>query len=238
MPAEELSFRIGFDGPLTEFTRAFPHVSLSLWCDWKKEVVEVAGAGERELTQLRESLAAVSPSLEMYPLDDRTHVIVADCVDLPHDFVNHAVDEAHCLNMAPTRFEDGHEIYNVVSFHEDRSRDLFRALRDGGRAVELLTKRPLKVQPLLNTRGLGVSSLLDGLTDRQIDAVLLGYRHGLYGSPRRTTAAAIASSVGLSRSTFEEHLRKAENRMIANLVPYLELHAKARRAAKPPEARP
>ncbi|HUR70043.1 MAG TPA: helix-turn-helix domain-containing protein, partial [Candidatus Thermoplasmatota archaeon] len=55
-------------------------------------------------------------------------------------------------------------------------------------------------------------------------------RHGLYTSPRATTAATIADAVGLSRSTFDEHLRKAENKLVHNLVPYLELAAKARAA--------
>lgn len=231
MSAEELQFRVAFEGTLTEFSRRNPQAVVSLWCDWRREVVEVVGAPAEEVERLRARLAQGSSFVEVYALGPATHVLVMDCIDLPHDFVYRAVDAAHCVHVPPTRFEGGFEHYTVMSFSETRSRHLFKAMREEGRAVELLQKRALDVQPLLSARSVPVLALLSKLTDRQVDALLLAARHGMYDSPRRTTAAAIADSVGLSRSTFEEHLRKAENRLLLDLVPYLELSAKARRAA-------
>ena len=233
LPAEEITFKVAFTGPLTEFTTRNPRAVVSLWCDWRREVVEITGAGSGEVDALKKTLAPMTSFLEHYELAPETHVLILDCIGLPHDFVNEAVDKSHCLNVPPTRFEAGWEHYSVVSFHETRSRKLFKELRGNGRDVELLTKRQLHVQPLLNTRNVAVPALLSGVTDRQADALLLAARHGLYNSPKSTTAAAIADSVGLSRSTFEEHLRKAENKLILNLVPYLELAAKARKAGTP-----
>src|SRR5207253_5888577 len=43
--------------------------------------------------------------------------------------------------------------------------------------------------------------------------------------PREVTTENIARSLGVSRSTYEEHLRKAENRIVGNLIPYLQLFA-------------
>lgn len=233
MPAEELQFRVSFDGKLTEFTRRNPEALVSVWCDWTREVVEVTGATLPEVERLRDAVREASSFVEVYPVTPTTHVLVMDCIDLPHDFVYRAVDDAHCILMPPTRYEHGWEHYSVMSFSEQKSRKLFQDLQEGGREVELLHKRALSRQPLLNTRSVAVPALLAGLTDRQVDALLLGARHGMYDSPRKTTAASIADGVGLSRSTFEEHLRKAENRLVHNLVPYLELAAKARKAGKP-----
>lgn len=235
MPAEEIAFRVAFDGPLTELTRAHPEATLSLWCDWKREILEIAGASEAEVKPLVAKLTERTPTTEAFALDDRTQVIVTNCIDLPHDFVNQAVDTHACLNLPPTRFESGWESYTVLSFSEQKSRAMFKAIRDSGRKVELLTKRKLSPQPLLNTRGLAPSQLFAGLTDKQAEALWLGHRHGLYGSPRRTTAASIAEAVGLSRSTYEEHLRKAENKVVANIVPHLELFMKGRKAQRETE---
>src|SRR5204863_7260530 len=44
-------------------------------------------------------------------------------------------------------------------------------------------------------------------------------------SPREVTTENIARSLGVSRSTYEEHLRKAENRIVGNPIPYLQLLA-------------
>lgn len=229
MPAEELAFKVAYEGPLTEFTGRNPNAVVSLWCDWRREVVEVAGAPESEVVALRDLLGAKSSFVEHYVVGERTHVLVMDCINLPHDFVNEAVDASHCINVPPTRFEGRWEHYNVVSFREDRSRKLFSSLRENGREVELLSKRALHVQPLLNTKSVAIPALVGDLTDRQVEALLLAARHGLYNSPRSTTASAIADAVGLSRSTFEEHLRKAENKLMLKLVPYLELSQRARR---------
>lgn len=230
MPAEEIAFRVAFEGPLTEFTKRNPRAVVSLWCDWRREVVELVGAPGDEVEKLKATLHPMTSFLEHYQLGLDTHVLVLDCIGLPHDFVNEAVDHAHCINVPPTRFEAGWEHYNVVSFGEDKSRALFDKMRARGGQVELLTKKRLHVQPLLNTKSVAVPALLSGVTDKQLDALILASRHGLYDSPRATTAAAIADAVGLSRSTFEEHLRKAENKMMHNLVPYLELASKARKA--------
>ncbi|HWH08529.1 MAG TPA: hypothetical protein VNX21_04965, partial [Candidatus Thermoplasmatota archaeon] len=186
MPAEELAFKVAYDGPLTEFTARNPAASVSLWCDWRREVVEVAGAPDPEVDALRERLAGRSSFVEHYRVGERTHVLVVDCIGLPHDFVHEAVDGAHCLSVPPTRFEGRWEHYSVVSFHEDQSRKLFHRLRENGREVELLSKRKLHVQPLLNTRSVAVPALVSGLTDRQVEALLLAARHGLYNSPRST----------------------------------------------------
>lgn len=230
MPAEEIAFKVAFEGPLTEFTKRNPRAMVSLWCDWTREVVELSGAPLEEVERLKKTLAPKSSFLEHYPVGPDTHVLVMDCINLPHDFVNEAVHDSHCVSAPPTRFEAGHEHYQVVSFSEENSRTLFEKMRAGGRHVELLKKSRLSVQPLMNTRSVAVPSLLSGVTDKQLDALVLAHRHGLYSSPRETTAAAIADSVGLSRSTFEEHLRKAENKLMRNLVPYLELASHARKA--------
>src|SRR5206468_9812537 len=58
---------------------------------------------------------------------------------------------------------------------------------------------------------------------KQSDALLKAHRYGYYSSPRDVTTESIARSLGVSRSTYEEHLRKAENRIMGNLIPYLQL---------------
>jgi len=234
MGAEQLSFRVQHPGPLQTLTSQYPTIHLALWCDWRHEVLELVGAEPEAVKALRGVLEAHTQRHEGYALDDGVHVFVIDCIDLPHDAVNKAIDAAGCINLPPTRFVEGWEHYEVVSFREDASRDLMGRIQGTGRAVELTSKRPLNVQAFLKMRGAGLAPVVESLTDRQLEAVLLAHHHGYYASPRRVTAEAIADAAGLSRSTFEEHLRKAENKLLAGLVPYLELHRRAR--AVPPPA--
>ncbi|EQD50468.1 Bacterio-opsin activator, HTH domain protein, partial [mine drainage metagenome] len=66
-----------------------------------------------------------------------------------------------------------------------------------------------------------VGALSRGLTDRQRDAILAGIRQGYYRIPRRIRTEELARSFGISRPAYEALLRKAENRLVAALFPYL-----------------
>lgn len=60
--------------------------------------------------------------------------------------------------------------------------------------------------------------LLATLTDRQREVVETAFELGYYEIPRRTTHADIAAALDLSGSTVDEHLRKAEARLMEQLL--------------------
>ncbi|MGM0605869.1 MAG: helix-turn-helix domain-containing protein [Halobacteriota archaeon] len=53
------------------------------------------------------------------------------------------------------------------------------------------------------------------LTDRQRTVLREAYRQGYFRTPREQSAAAIAASLGIARSTFAEHLARAQDRLLA-----------------------
>lgn len=65
----------------------------------------------------------------------------------------------------------------------------------------------------------------EGFTDRQLRSLVAAYEEGLFHVPARTSWNAVARSLGLSRSTFGEHLRKGQFHLLQNSYPTL----KARR---------
>ncbi|WP_327053773.1 bacterio-opsin activator domain-containing protein [Halomicrococcus gelatinilyticus] len=60
-----------------------------------------------------------------------------------------------------------------------------------------------------------VESVSDDLTDRQLAALQRAYVGGFFDWPRPVTGEEIASSMGISRSTFHEHLRAAQRKLCA-----------------------
>jgi predicted DNA binding protein len=53
------------------------------------------------------------------------------------------------------------------------------------------------------------------LSPRQCDAFELARQRGYYAYPRETTATELAGSLGLSKTTYLEHLRKAEAKLLS-----------------------
>ncbi|HEY3421498.1 MAG TPA: helix-turn-helix domain-containing protein [Methanomassiliicoccales archaeon] len=60
--------------------------------------------------------------------------------------------------------------------------------------------------------------MLSSLTARQKELLLEAKRLGYYNYPRSISAGDLAKAVGLSRSTVVEHLRKAENRLLDQVL--------------------
>ena len=61
-------------------------------------------------------------------------------------------------------------------------------------------------------------NLLDMLTPRQRDAIYLAKELGYYEWPRKVNAEKIAKHMNITKSTLIEHLRKAENSLINQIL--------------------
>ncbi len=60
--------------------------------------------------------------------------------------------------------------------------------------------------------------VLSALTQRQREALTAALKHGYYEYPRRISTEELAGKMGLTKTTLIEHLRKAENTLVSNLV--------------------
>ncbi|MBC7107264.1 MAG: helix-turn-helix domain-containing protein [Methanomassiliicoccales archaeon] len=61
------------------------------------------------------------------------------------------------------------------------------------------------------------------MTMRQIDTLVDAFQSGYFETPAKIDAEEMARHLGVSRSTFTEHLRKAEAKLIANVFPVLKM---------------
>jgi predicted DNA binding protein len=71
---------------------------------------------------------------------------------------------------------------------------------------------------LLSDLNFSPISPLNQLTGKQRDVLLMAYKTGYYDIPRRITSENLAKKLGLGDSTVVEHLRKAEQRLIRQII--------------------
>jgi predicted DNA binding protein len=67
------------------------------------------------------------------------------------------------------------------------------------------------------------NSLLGELTKKQSFALITALARGYYEIPKKVSTDKIAASLKLPRTTYEEHLRKAESKVMKAVAPLLEL---------------
>ncbi|WP_436926694.1 helix-turn-helix domain-containing protein [Halosimplex amylolyticum] len=59
--------------------------------------------------------------------------------------------------------------------------------------------------------------LAQRLTDRQREVLVTAYRSGYFQRPRERTGAEVAAQLGISPSTFSQHLRAAQRKLLCAL---------------------
>lgn len=69
-------------------------------------------------------------------------------------------------------------------------------------------------EPSLRTTATSAACVADHLTDRQHTVLDLAHRSGYYEFPRSVSGEALAESIGIARSTFHQHLRVAEQKLV------------------------
>lgn len=111
---------------------------------------------------------------------------------------------------APVRISGGREYWPVVinadKGEAQRRLDEVRETSDAEIRVEQIT-------PATGNIGRGLFRH-DPLSDRQREAFILARREGYYRWPREVSATELADELGVSRTTFLEHLRKAEVKVL------------------------
>ena len=71
---------------------------------------------------------------------------------------------------------------------------------------------------LLTEANFSPDSPLSKLTEKQREVLIAAYKLGYYDLPRRTNSEKLAKKLNIGNSTFGEHLRKAERRLLINTL--------------------
>jgi hypothetical protein len=85
-------------------------------------------------------------------------------------------------------------------------------------AIELAKKiGNFKVVSLMDAKFLH-SSPIGRLTGKQRDAIILAFELGYFDTPRKISSEQLATKLGLASSTLAVHLRRAERRLLAEML--------------------
>lgn len=223
----ELAFRLQHDCPYSEFSKNNPSVVISHWCNWSKDVFEFAYPAEesgstklaiRSLLQSRGAKvirrSSGSPNLQ---------VVLQHCAcgGLPPPTLP-TIEKHNCLNLQPMVYTEGWEWYHITAFSGSDLRALFKELERNCR-IEVTSKRSFPKSFVHENCLVSTGSLLGDLTKLQARALIGALDNGYYNFPRVATSEEIAQRLGIPRTSFGEHLRKGENKVIRAVSPYVRM---------------
>ncbi|MCU4751355.1 helix-turn-helix domain-containing protein [Halobacteria archaeon AArc-curdl1] len=221
MGLHQASFRIRHECPYRELSERYPDLTIREWYLSDCQVLELSSA-EAQTEDLLDEIDHLGTVLHQSVDDSGLHVVMQSCLCSLEDSIIERFEEHNCLYQPPTVHRHGWEHYTVIAFEEEAIRTVYKEL-EADRDIEVLSKTGLEETQIPHTMLAPVDQLFDSVTERQLEALRLALDNGYYEQPRQASITDLAAQTTVARSTYEEHLRKAENKLIKNAGQFVRL---------------
>lgn len=223
----ELAFKLQHDCPYNDFSKKYPSAVISHWCNWSRDVLEIAHSNlqENAKQETRELLRKTGAKIIRQSQASTSVQIVLQhcaCDSLPPPTLP-TIEKYNCLNLQPMVYTGGWEWYRVMAFSEQDIKKLFKDLERENCVVEVTARKSISEESVHSSLLVSAGSLLGGLTEKQTRALIAAIDNGYYDLPRGASAMEIAQRLGIPRTSFVDHLRKAQNKLIRTIGPYVRL---------------
>ena len=225
MPLFEIVFRAFYDNPFSKITKDNPSVQLYQWCNDHHDIIELVMQRPEDYSQVREGFSKSVEIVDEIDNGANMHVITRMCACGGPGTVNSYLNDPSLLVIPPIAYENGWEYFRMIAFRHEGITKLLTKLREAGFNVEILRKTPFDGY-IASSLTLSTDTLFSGLTEKQMDALLTAYAQGYFRFPRGSDLQTIASKEKIGRTTFLEHLKKGENKIITALIPHIQLFRK------------
>jgi predicted DNA binding protein len=220
----EVVFKTTYDNFYSNLSRKYPSFKKYFWCNYTNDIIEIIVENLDEYRLVIEELNEHKSSgiIEESSDQQKIHMIVKNCSCEDENTVERYISSVNMLHIFPSILEKGWEYNRILFFRHEDFEALMQRLKENGFTVEILRKVPFDGY-LSGSLTFTADALLSDLTEKQVDALLTAHRYGYYNLPRRADVQTIATKIQVPRTTFQEHLKKAENKLIAALAPYVQL---------------
>ncbi len=209
--------------PDCELSAAFPDVSMAQWCNGRKEIFEITSPDRERLMEALKGAKEKIGSFHELARHGNSILLTKDCDCFEFKSVTSIADDCGCWVIFPVTYADGRERYRIIApDRESLNRFVGEVKKDG--TVKLLSVKPAADLKAIQAIGTVPVHFFQGLTDRQLHALVTAYESGLLDVPAKKRMDRIAKEQGFSRSTYGEHLRKAVYKVIQNSYPMLKLY--------------
>lgn len=221
MSLYEASIRVKHECPYRAISERYPDLTIREWPLSDCQVLEIT-AETTPTAELIEEISQIGTVLHESEDDDGYHVVTQSCLCSLEESIIDRFEQHNCLYQSPTIYRQGWEHYTVVAFASEDIRELLSHLRSD-REIELLSKTSISEKQIPHSMLAPANQLFENITDRQLAALQLALENGYYEQPRKTSLRELADQTTVARSTYEEHLRKAENKLLTNAGQFLRL---------------
>lgn len=112
------------------------------------------------------------------------------------------------ISTTPTIISENKTIYSCIGDQENLCRLVEILKKHGGRILNMSFQKALYQK----------QDMLSVLTDKQREILITAHKYGYYDYPRRINSEKLSEKVSISKPTLVQHLRKAEGRILSEIM--------------------
>ena len=222
----DVSLKLDHALPFGNLSKTFPAANIQRWCNLEVDILEIesmkedAARIEATLRQMVKSLGARLIRINRY--SSKALEVVIGCKCAVDNSSVAMIERAGCIPVMPVSYKGGLEYCRLLAFTKDSLNGAIERLSKMSK-LEIQSKSVVARESARGAITVPVDEFLGSLTHKQLGAFMAAMQMGYYSLPKRTTIEEMATRQGMKRSTYEEHLRKAELKILQAVRPYARL---------------
>ncbi|MFA5311815.1 MAG: helix-turn-helix domain-containing protein [Methanomassiliicoccales archaeon] len=231
MKVIDAKVRIRHECSMCRLSELFPDARMAVWCNGNMDAIHISAERPADLDSILDSVQKRSVTEEILRERCSAMTVVRECA-CDGEYVPGIIQRSGCWSIGPSTYEGGYEEHRLIAPSKNRLRECVSSLRLYGK-VELSSIKTRETDETFKDLGILPVPVLEGLTERQIEVLISAHECGIFAIPARAKMDEVAKKLGMSRSTYGEHLRKAVNTLMDNSYPMLKLFANPKESLAP-----
>jgi predicted DNA binding protein len=228
MPLFEARMQVIHDCPYSRLARKYPEATIAMWCNSQSHIFEISAPSNEVMRLVQKELNIGGHNQLVVGEGMHVRMVLQECDCTPG--VSGLIEQEGLWREEPLIYREGWECYRVIGHERNAFERLVKRIEKGGGTVQLLSLKPMQLRGIADDMIMTTSSIFAGLTGKQVTVLASAVASGYFREATDTGLDELARRAGLSRSTFAEHLRKAQNKMFENLCPLIQMVAETERS--------
>ncbi|MFX1515330.1 MAG: helix-turn-helix domain-containing protein [Promethearchaeota archaeon] len=215
--------KVHHDCPFRRFSEKFPMVEMLHWCNSHYDVLELRGTKENVINAISEVDTRLGSIIKKSLDQNHVQMVIKQC-ECSYEPFSVILDNHKCIQLPPVKYLAGEEVVKLLITLDDL-KVIMDELKEKDPNAEIEILRLASVKEIDNPKFhlLYLDDLRTDLTLRQLNALTNAYNKGYYDVPRNVSIDTLSEEMSIQPRTFQEHLRKAERKIMKKIVPVLNL---------------
>jgi len=216
----EIRIKAQHSCPFLEFANQFSGPVHS-YCSREYDIIEVSSSIGSAKQELLSKLFPEDTNWQIVEAGSTSYVMMnCMCEGIYESSITTMVQQAGGIQEYPIRYHQGYEYHKVRCLNKNTLSQVIKEV-EALPYLEIQGIEDIGEKGLYQTQMISAFEILDALTPTQLKVLVDAFERGYYAIPRGVRTLDLAEEYDVTRYAVDKSLRKAENKIIQAIMPYL-----------------